>query len=160
MAKAATGSFEDTAEVKGGEVVGLSPQAIQQYESLLAAIPDAGGSGYEGILAAIASAQSPADLDAPWRSTDTNDLVGLPLSILAVSKSPSDFGGGLAFFLVVQAVDVRTGEPVTFTTGAVGIVAQLAKAYAMGALPLHATIREAASRREGRNPPQYLSIDK
>ena len=146
-------------EVRGGDVVALSPQAVQQYESLLAAIPDAGGSGYEGILAAIAAAQSPADLDAPWRSSDTAGLVGVPLSILSVTKSPSDFGGGLAYFLVIQAVMVQTGEPVTFTTGAVGIVAQLAKAYALGALPLRATIREAASRREGRNPPQYLEIN-
>ena len=141
-----------------GTAVQLSPAAVEVYESLLAAIPDAGGSGYEGILQQIAAATTPTDLDAPWRTYDTEALIGTPLVIRSFTKSPSDFGGGLAYFLVVQAAFEATGEPVTFTTGAVGIVAQLAQAWAIGALPLRATIRETAGKREGRNAPQFLEI--
>lgn len=150
----------DLIDATGGDGVQLSSQAVQPYESLLAAVPDAGGAGYDGILAQIAAATTVEELDAPWRTFDTDALIGVPLVIQSIAKSPSSYLGGLGHFLVVHGAFRQTGEAVTFTTGAVGIVAQLVKAFAIGAFPLNATVRESAGGREGRNAPQYLEINR
>jgi hypothetical protein len=123
--------------IEGGTpMVPLRAEVIEAYDSMLAAIPDAEGEGYERILEQIAQATDPADLDAPWRAGDLAELDGIPLTILGVRKRPSDFGGGLPWFLIVDAVVENTGEHVTITSGAVSVVAQLTKAYALNAFPL------------------------
>lgn len=122
--------------IEGKGMVPLRQEVIEAYDSMLAAIPDAEGEGYERILEQIAQATSPADLDSPWRAGDLAELAGIPLVVLGVRKRPSDFGGGLPWFLIVDAVIETTGEHVTITTGAVSVVAQLTKAYALNAFPL------------------------
>jgi hypothetical protein len=116
----------------------LSTGVVASYESMLASIPDAGEGGYERILELIAQADDPAELDAAWRTDDLANLAGIPLTIRSISKAPSDFQGGLPWFLIIDAVNEVTGEKLTVTTGAVSVVAQLVRAFAIGALPLRA----------------------
>ena len=123
-------------------VATLSSDAVAPFEGYLAAIPDAEGGGYESILAQIDAAGSAKDLDAAWRTAGLEQYRDQLLRVHALRKMPSDFAGGLAWFLVVDAVDLATGERVTFTTGAIGVVAQLVKAFALGALPLQVIPRE------------------
>ena len=132
------GTFEDTAEVAGGSDQGpaLAPDAVAPYESMMAAIPDAEGGGYESILDQIAAATNVADLDAPWRAGGLADYADQQLIVTGLRKMPSEYSGGLPWFLVVDAVVKVSGERATFTTGAIGPVAQLVKAYALGALPV------------------------
>lgn len=121
-----------------GEPQPISGAVVAAYESMLATVPDAGGAGFERILEAIAQAQDVRELDAAWRSEGLAELAGIPLSIRGITKMPSEFEGGLPWFLVIEAVNEVTGEPVTVTTGAVSVVAQLVKAWSMGAFPLRA----------------------
>lgn len=147
------------AESNGQGLAPLGGQVVAAYESMLAAVPDAGdGGGYERILEQIAAAESPADLDAAWRSGDLVELAGEPLVVRGIEKVPSDFGGGLPYFLVVDAVREATGESVKITTGAVSVVAQLVRAYAMGAFPLR--VRPFVAERPTKSGyyPQHLEI--
>lgn len=113
----------------------VSSAAVQAYQSLLEAIPEGGGEGYDGILRALYAAEDAADLDAPWRAQGMESWLNHPLVIQGLRRMESDYAGGLPFFLAVDAADAVTGELVTFTTGAVSVVAQLAKAHALGAIP-------------------------
>lgn len=126
-----------------GPVV-LRPDIVMAYEAMIADVPEAGGDGFEAILQAVLDAQGLQDLDAPWRSSGLEDWANLPLRITGLKRMPSDYDGGLPFFLVVQAVQPATGEIVTITTGAVSIVAQLAKAWSAGWFPLDVIPRKAA----------------
>jgi hypothetical protein len=87
------------------------------------------------ILEQLANAGQLGDLDAPWRSDGLGEYIGERLVVTGIRKAASDFVGGLPWFLVVEAGLQSTGEKVTFTTGAVSVVAQLVKAWSMGRIP-------------------------
>ena len=147
----------DVIPVGSGPTI-VRPDIVAAYASMLAEVPDAGGDGFESILEAIALASDAADLDAPWRSTGLESLVNTPIRIERIRKMPSDYPDGLPWFLVVDAAVVSTGELVTFTTGAVSVVAQLAKAHALGALPMVVTPRQSDRPSKSGYFPQHLQI--
>lgn len=122
----------------------LRPDVVMAYEAMIADVPEAGGDGFEAILEAVARAANVSDLDAPWRSSGLEEWANLPLRITGLKRMPSDYDGGLPFFLVVEAFEGIDGQKVTITTGAVSIVAQLAKAWSAGWFPLDVIPRKAA----------------
>lgn len=136
----------------------IRPEVVAAYESMIATVPEAGGDGFDGILAQLADAADVAALDAPWRSGGLEEWTNVPLAILGIRKMPSDYQGGLPWFLVVDAATVESGEKVTFTTGAVGVVAQLVKAHTMGAFPLVVIPRQSARPTSSGYYPQHLEI--
>lgn len=135
MANRDTETPEQAAARIEGQPVPIRGEIVTAYESMLASVPEAGDSGFERILEVIAQAQDVSDLDAAWRSRGMEDLAGIPLTVQGITKMPSDYQGGLPWFLVVDATVETTGEKVTVTTGAVNIVAQLVKAWSLGAIP-------------------------
>lgn len=139
--KQETATQEPAAPDQGGAVV-LSQQAVEVFESMLGAIPEGGDDAWERILGQLANAADVRDLDAPWRSDGMRDYANQPLVITEVKRSPSAFTAGVGWFLVVQAA-TRDGVLHTITTGAVGIVGQLVKAYNLDALPLRCIPRVA-----------------
>lgn len=158
---------DSTAPAVSGEVtrtgdvpVPIRPEVVAAYEAMIVSVPDAGGDGFDGILAQIAEAADLAALDAPWRSGGLEAWADVPLAILGIRKLPSDFPGGLPWFLVVDAATVDDGEKVTFTTGSVGVVAQLVKAHQLGAFPLVVTPRQSARPTSSGYYPQHLEISR
>jgi hypothetical protein len=136
MANPNTATADQAVEQGDALPAPLSTGVVASYESMLASVPDAGEGGYERILELIAEAQDPAELDAAWRSGDLVELAGVPLTVRGITKAPSDFVGGLPWFLILDAVNEVTGEKLNVTTGAVSVVAQLVRAHAIGAFPL------------------------
>lgn len=136
----------------------LPAKVVEAYSAMIADVPEAGGDGMAPILLALAQADHPDDLDAPWRSTGMEDLVNVPLLIQGIRKMPSDYPGGLPWFLVVDAAIIATGELVTFTTGAVSVVAQLAKAHALGAFPWRVIPRQSDRPSKAGYYPQHLEV--
>lgn len=113
----------------------IRPEVVALYESMIADVPEAGANGYESILVQIAAAESVDALDAPWRADGLKEYLNVPLSIRGLRRMPSEYVGGLPFFLIVDAAVIETGETVTVTTGAVSVVAQLAKGNQLGLIP-------------------------
>lgn len=137
----------------------IGPAQEAAYGSLLAAIPESGGDGLDGLLARLGAVDHPDDLDAPWRAAGMEAWLNVPLAIQGLRRVESDYAGGLAWFLAVDAAVIPTGELVTFTTGAVMVVAQLAKAYSLGAIPGWRVIpREAARPSKAGYRPQHLEV--
>lgn len=137
----------------------IRPDVVLAYEALIADVPVAGGAGLESMLLQIAAAQDARELDAPWRSSGLEEWANQPLVIRALRRMPSEFEGGLPFFLLVDAAVRATGETVTVTTGAVSVVAQLAKAWSLGAIPGLVVVPRIASRPSARGYyPMHLEV--
>lgn len=148
------GEAEDTA---------LAPRpvrgdVISAYESMLSTVPDAGDQGIEGILEQIASATSAQELDDPWRAGGMAKYTDTELVVTGIRKMESDYGSGLAYFLVVDAAERETGERVTFTTGSLSVVAQLVKAWSLDAFPLAVIPRLSKRPTKDGFYPQHLEI--
>lgn len=127
------GSAADDQPASQGVVI--RPETVEAFAAMAADIPEAGGDGFDALLAQIINAQDVNDLDAPWRSDGLTAYLGKRLRIDGLRRMASEFGGGLPFFLIVEAGDLETGERVTVTTGAVSVVAQLVRAWSLGAIP-------------------------
>lgn len=148
-------------EVPGTEVAAveeLSPELVQLFGSMAMAIPDEAGNAMENIIGAILAATSPEDLDKPWDASGAEKLAGRTLMITALTRRPSDFRTGLGVFLVVHYGDMETGEAGVFTTSATSIIAQLARAYVAGWLPLAVQVVVAARPTGDGYHPHHLKI--
>lgn len=143
MTPTPTPAQEPTATPSDAEPVLVRPAAVQIWESMLSQVPEAGDDAVEAILGQIAAAESVSELDAPWEGGSMELYRDTPLTILSIRRMRSDFSGGLGWYLIVDAAVRTTGERVTFTTSSVNTVAQLVKAWALGAIPFKATPRRA-----------------
>lgn len=144
----------------GTEVVPvISDQTMQVFASMAAGIPEADDSeAYESIVSQLLMAAGVDDLNAPWDTEAADRLAGHQLRIDQLTRRPSDFIGGLGMYLVAKGVDQASGERFTWTTGSIAIVAQLARAYFLGGLPIIAQVIVGdANPRTGRKP-QHLQI--
>lgn len=128
----------------GSDVAPIASDAtLATFAHMASVIPDADGAGMDNMLAAILGADSWDQLDAPWSTSSTDDAVGVPVVITDLTRRPSDFAEGLGVYLIVSGSRADNGEPITYTTGSVSVVAQLVRAYAIGALPLTAKLVKA-----------------
>ena len=139
----------------------MAPSMVQRWQELAAAIPDAEGSDGDGALRiaeALFDASSPEELDQPWDSRDLSALLNMPVRIVGVRKAPSDYTHGPGFYLILDLVDLETGEKMAATTGAVGVMAQIVKAAAAGWIPLSVVLREAQRPTKAGYKPQHLEV--
>ena len=136
----------------------LRPELAAALDLMMDGIPDAGGDAFESIIGSLVAVTDAADLDAPWRTAGLKALVNQPIVIHAIRKAPSTYVGGLPFFLLIDGAYQATGEVFTVTTGAVSVVAQLAKAWQLRAFPLRCIPREAIKPSASGNFPMHLEM--
>jgi hypothetical protein len=136
----------------------ISERVLRQFADMVAMLPQDDTGGTESIVAQILAAETFEELDSPWSASDTEDLIGTVLTIESVKARRSDYADGLGFYVIATGKVYGTDKPVTFTTGSVSVVAQLVKAYAMGALPLVCTLQQAERPTEKGYRPQHLAI--
>lgn len=130
----------EVAPAETGEAEQYPPELVARVRELVAAVPGDDGSGGERIVTQLLAAASIDDLNAPWDGTSGRNLAGKRLTIRGIVQRPSSFDGGTGIFLVVDAADSKTGEALTFTTSAISVVLQLAKAHNLGMFPLIAEV--------------------
>jgi hypothetical protein len=122
------------------EVAPISDELRQKVIAAVEGIPGDDGTGGEAIVRQLLDAQTIDDLNAPWEGTSGRNLNGKRLEIRGVTQRPSSFNEGAGIFLVADATDTKTGEASTFTTSALSVVIQLARAYQLGLFPIIADI--------------------
>lgn len=140
------------------ELAEFDPALVARFAQMATLVPSEDGGGYERILDAILSAESWEALSDPWNVTNADTLRGKRLRIDSIMRRPSQFAGGLGIFLVVKAIDTRTGEALVITTSSVSIVAQLVRAYALKMFPLVAEWVVADKPTDRGFYPQHLNI--
>lgn len=158
MANAPVDTASAVVPVTGDAPVIIRPEVIAAYTAMIEQVPEAGQDGFDGILASIAQAKGIHDLDAAWRSTGLEALRNRTIRVLGIRRMPSDYPGGLPWFLVIDAADVLTGETVAITTGAVSVVAQLVKAHQLDAFPMDVIPRVAERPSRSGYFPVHLEI--
>jgi len=131
---------------------------VDTYTTMMLAVPEAGGEGMDNILDQLARATTVAQLDQPWRSGGLGDYRDRPIIITGMRRMPSDYTGGLGWFLVLDIVDPSTGETAVVTTGSMSVVAQLVKAWVMDAFPLAVIPRLSRKPTKDGFYPQHLDI--
>lgn len=130
------------------------------YESFLQAIPEVDEGSYAGILSRLAEATSVYELDAPYQSESLAEWKDQAIIINSVRRAPSEFAEGLGVYLIVEFINPEDGMKYTCTTGAISIVAQLARAVTLDALPMQVIPRVAARPTKKGYYPQHLEIHK
>lgn len=130
----------------------------ERFADMARIVPEAEGDGGMSIVEAVLEAADLSALDAAWNGRGSDTLVNIPMTINEIRRSTSDYADGLGVFLVVRAVRLDTGEPLTFTTGSVSIVAQLVKAHISGWLPFNAVIVKAAKPSSNGYFPLHLEV--
>lgn len=147
-------------EEQRGALAKLPPPLLRQFADMAMLLPETEQDGGAAIIDAILNTVDVQELDAPWDDKDPEALWNRWLVITDASRSPSEYEDGLGVFLVVQAHDEEEGTDITFTTGSVGVVAQIVRAYANDDLPLRAKIVPAKKRTRRGYLPTHLVIHK
>lgn len=155
----ATATVPESAPVEGAIVPRpVHGDVIEAYEAMIASVPDAGGDGVEAILAQLAGITDPSKLDTPWRSGGLAEYAGRMIIVRGIRKMESDYDGPLPWFLIVDGQDAQTGDEIHLTTGATSVVAQLVKAFQLGAFPLAVIPRIAERPTPGGYYPMHLEV--
>lgn len=140
------------------EVMTLPPALLKQFADMVTIIPDFEPGGGESIIAQILGAKTLADIDAPWTG-GRKAPVGPILFIVGVSKAPSDFDGGLPFYLIIETFLPMSGEIKEYSVGGTMVVAQLVKTFVQGDFPVAGTIVEKALRDRPGQSAQHFAVD-
>lgn len=136
----------------------LSAAVAERFHEMASMIPDAASGGMENIIAAIFEAETANDLEAPWTGGARKLPLGVPIKIMGISKTASDYKASLGFYLVLDCVVLHNGEVVEYVTGSISIVAQLVKAHSLNLFPLVCQAVEAAKPSKNGTMPQHLEI--
>lgn len=123
--------------------VALRNETLRQFADMARVLPTAEEDASMSIVAQILAATTVEELDAPWRDTDGEALIGVTFEAQSVTLHQSDYTEGLGVFLRVEGVRLDNGEVVSFSTGSVSTVAQLVRAYVIKAFPFVAEIVKA-----------------
>lgn len=135
------------------------PGGLETMELLVNDLPEIDADdAVERILADLLAARTAADLNKPWEATGVEAFVGVPLNILEVGRAPSDYDG-IGVYLVVRAMNIRTHEPVVFTTGATMIMGALIMCHRNGWLPIIATPRTGKRKTRKGHDTYHLEFD-
>lgn len=126
-----------TTETTGVVVPPVSGETMAQFAAMAVLIPEAvDEDAYEQIVTQILSANGIDELNAPWDTDQAEALNGHRLKIEEIQRRASDFEQGLGLFLVIKGIDMGSGAKFVTTTGAIAIVAQLARAYFLNGFPV------------------------
>lgn len=123
------------------EVEVLSQRTLDTFLPMLMLWPQEDGSqATDRIVAALLAATDLDGLNAPWEGDNTAAMRDRTIIITGGKLLPSRLDTQLKFFLRLEAVDARTGEPAAFTTSSLSIVAQVTNALAREALPIRVKV--------------------
>lgn len=137
----------------------VSAATMALFAQMAVSIPEADDSeAYEAIVLKLLGATDVDGMNAPWDTSAAESLTGYRLKIEGIERRQSDYAGGLGLFLVCKGVNLGTGEPFTLTTGSVSVVAQLARAWHLGAFPVIAELVIADTPTANGYRPQHLKV--
>lgn len=87
------------------------------------------------ILDGILRADNPTDLLNAGGSVPAEQVLNMPMTVLAIRAAESSFTEGAPMYLHVDAKFLGNGDAITFSTGASDVIAKLLKADMEGWLP-------------------------
>lgn len=135
------------------------PEVYRNFAQLVQQVPAGDdGTAMVGILESLVQATTYDALNAPWDVNDTEKVLDRLIIVTGIKRQASAYADGLGVFLVVSATDTETGELLTFTTGAVSVVAQLVRAYTANLFPAKGFLRQSATPSANGYYPQHFQF--
>lgn len=140
------------------KAITLPSNPVEELRALAQAIPvqHQSDDGAEGIVAAILSKMTIEEVLTPASATALGELEGRPIIIHDVRRVEGGQNADLGFFLLVDVEDESTGNRMVCSTGAMNVVAQLAKAVEFDALPLSCQVKVTESKSNAGRMVQWL----
>lgn len=138
--------------------VALRDDVLRRFADMARVLPIAEEDASMSIVSQILNASTVEELDAPWKDTDGEALIGVTFEAQTVTVHTSDFTEGLGVFLRVEGVRLDNREAISFSTGSVSTVAQLVRAYTLNAYPFVAQIVKAERATKRGYFPLHLKI--
>jgi hypothetical protein len=144
----------DLIEVQSREERELAVKA--QFLQMATVIPEDEGDGGLRILEQIASASSVEDIDNPWNARGAEAYNDKVITITDVTRKDSDFRDGMGLYLLLDIIDVESGEVTKITSGSTSLVAQVIRLYTLDLLPYTCVVRVATKATKNGYYPQHL----
>lgn len=137
------------------------PEALlAQFSQMAVMLPETESDGGASIIEQVLGAVDVQDLDAPWDAKDPDALLDKWIIVTEVTRSISDYADGLGVFLVITSVDDDSGEEFVWTSGSMGVVAQLVRAYTMDWLPCRCRLVKAERKTKSGYDTYHLEVSK
>ncbi len=108
------------------------------------------------IARQILEATTLDDAVRPRTSIATRDVVGKPFEMRSFRIRPGEIEGRKGNYVLIEAVDLDSGELVTLNTSAPNVIAVLYRAAMDDALPIRVTVEHAQAAKAGRSAPLTL----
>lgn len=140
------------------DVAELPPALVAQFVNMVTLIPDAEPGDGADLVAQILGATTLHEVDAPWNG-GRKAPIGPLLSVVAVTKSPSDYPGGLPFYLVLDHQTSPEATVKQFTVGGTMVVAQMVKFHELDEFPVVGTIVETPLKNRPGQSAQHWATD-
>lgn len=120
---------------------------IEALESMVLAVPEGEAGDELEMLLRVAQATTPEGANIDGGLPSLLDLVGHSLKIDSISRHAGDMEAyGKAWFIVADALDVKSGEMVRFQTSATVALMQLVKWFQLGAYPVWVDVKAVTTR--------------
>lgn len=130
------------------------------YPELVLTIPPANAGNADGILADILNAESWEDLNAETAKLPKAELmIGKTLKVTHLARHESTEEGGIGYYLVIDSVDIATGEAIKWQTSAMSIMAKLAKLSQLRCYPVLVKVTKAEKATRGGRWPLDITIE-
>ena len=136
----------------------MSERTRELFLPMVMMVPESEGDGADRIVLAILQAASWDELSDPWNAEKTAALADVDLAMHTITRHVSSYTEGMGVFLVVHCKRLDTDEECVFATGSVSIVAQLVRAYALGAFPIYGQIKRSDKPTAKGYYPMHLDI--
>ena len=135
MSKPTTTPSADTALAKP------EPKPLAEtIKEILATVPDVVEDPTPTMIAAVLHMAGPEEWESLFAAESFKDLNGKRLQINAFRASPSQYEGRLGVFLILDAIDLETGEARIVTCGSEMAMAQVLNAWDKGRLPVRVEV--------------------
>lgn len=156
MSNAITNVDPETGEIMAMPAKEQGESNFRYIERLMEGLQSDDGDQGDELFGKILGAGSLQEQNDLWDSTSTVNLVGRRFVFTGFKVRPSTKPEGLAFMMVCQVEDPRTGEPDVITTGSTAVCAALLSAYYTGSLPAVAEVQGPKSVRKDDKTPLRL----
>lgn len=140
------------------EVTPIPDHILDKIIAEVEQLPESADDGQWNIVEQLLTATDMDDLNRPWEATSGKTLAGRRLQVTGVKRRPSAYEGGPEIFLVIDSIDLNSGEALTWTSSALAVIIQLAVAYNRGWLPLVAEVTAARKPTKRGFIPYHLTI--
>lgn len=134
------GKEVDTIRKDADLLLGEVPIDVESSESMA-----------RGIIERNLKAETVDDVFAEQTTLACKDFVGNPIRVTDVRLAEGEIEGQATTYMLIDAVDMNTGDVLVMNTGAPQITSKLFNLKAKGALPIEVYIIEAAPAKRGRN---------